>query len=103
VKRENDDWNDSKRIASGILRDRSVRRRWLGAFLLASLSMIAAGVWVIDACLALGALVFLLWWGACSLLTFFTLLFAVYDALAVAKEEKAGAKGESGCCDRPEV
>jgi hypothetical protein len=47
--------------------------------------------------------VFLLWWGACALLTFFTLLFAVYDALAVAKEEKAGAKGESGCCDRPEV
>jgi hypothetical protein len=37
------------------------------------------------------------------LLTFFTLLFAVYDALAVAKEEKAGAKRESGCCDRPEV
>jgi hypothetical protein len=42
--RENDDWNDSKQIASGILRDRSARRRWLGAFLLASLGMIAAGV-----------------------------------------------------------
>jgi hypothetical protein len=101
--RENDDWNDSKQIARGILRDRSVRRRWLGAFLLASLSMIAAGVCVIDAWLASGPLVFLLWWGACALLTFFTLLFAVYDALAVAKEEKAGAKRESGCCDRPEV
>jgi hypothetical protein len=101
--RENDDWNDSKQIARGILRDRSVRRRWLRAFLFASLGMIAAGVWVLDAWLESGPLVFLLWWGACALLTFFTLLFAVYDALAVAKEEKAGAKGESGCCDRPEV
>jgi polyferredoxin len=100
---ENDDWNHSKRIASGILRNRSARRRSLGVFLLASLGMIAAGVWVLDAWLALGALVFLLWWGACALLTFFTLLFAVYDALAVAKEEKAGAKGGAECSDRPGV
>ena len=103
MKRENDDWNDSKRIASEILRDRSARRRWLRAFLFASLGMIAAGVWVLDAWLESGPLVFLLWWGACALLTFFTLLFAVYDALAAVKEEKAGAKGGSGCCDRPEV
>ena len=101
--RKNDDWNDSKRIASGILRDRSARRGWLGAFLLASLGMIAAGVWVIDAWLALEPMVFLLWWGACALLTIFTLLFAVYDGLAAVKEEKARAKGVDGCCDRPEV
>lgn len=101
--RENDDWSDRKRIASGILRDRSARRRWLGAFLLVSLGMIAAGVWVIDAWLASGPMVFLLWWGACALLTFFTLLFAFYDALAAVKEEKARAKGVVGCCDRPEV
>jgi polyferredoxin len=101
--RENDDWNDSKRIASGVLRDRFARRRWLGAFLLVSLGMIAAGVWVIDAWLALEPMVFLLWWGACALLTLITLLFAVYDGLAAVKEEKAGAKGGSGCCDRPEV
>lgn len=87
--RENDDWNDSKRIASGILRDRSTRRRWLCAFLLVSLGMIAAGVWVIDVWLASGPMVFLLWWGACALLTIFTLLFAVYDGLAAVKEEKA--------------
>jgi polyferredoxin len=101
--RENDDWNDSKRIASGILRDRSARRRWLGIFLLASLGMIVVGVWVLDSWLASGPLVFLLWWGACALLTLFTLLFAVYDALAAVKEEKARAKGVSGCSDRPEV
>ena len=101
--RENDDWNDSKRIASGILRDRSARRRWLGAFLFASLVMIAAGVWVLDSWLESGPMVFLLWWGACALLTLFTLLFAVYDALAAVKEEKARAMGGGGCSDRPEV
>ncbi|MCX6846805.1 MAG: hypothetical protein NTU84_09665 [Verrucomicrobia bacterium] len=89
---KNDDWNDSKRIASGVLRDRFSRRRWMGAFLLASLGMIAAGVWVLDAWLASGPMVFLLWWGACALLTFFTLLFAVYDALAAVKEEKTRTK-----------
>jgi polyferredoxin len=89
---KNDDWNDSKRIASGVLRDRFARRRWMGAFLLTSLGMIAAGVWVLDAWLASGPMVFLLWWGACALLTFFTLLFAVYDALAAVKEEKTRTK-----------
>ena len=101
--RENDDWNDSKQIASGILRDRSARRRWLGAFLFASLVMIVGGVWVLDAWLASGPLVFLLWWVACALLTLITLLFAVYDVLAAVKEEKASAKGVCGCSDRPEV
>jgi polyferredoxin len=85
----NEDWNDSKKIACGILRDRSARRQWLGAFLIISLGMIAAGVWVLDAWLASGPLVFLLWWGACAFLTLFTLLFAVYDGLAAVKEEKA--------------
>lgn len=85
----NDDWHDSKRIAIGILRDRSARRRWLGIFLIISLGMIAAGVWVLDAWLASGPLVFLLWWGACACLTLFTLMFAVYDVLAAMKEEKA--------------
>ncbi len=89
----NDDWHDGKQIASGILRDRSARRRWLGIFLIISLGMIAAGVWVFDAWLASGPLVFLLWWGACAFLTLFTLLFAVYDALAAMKEEKAKGSG----------
>jgi hypothetical protein len=65
--------------------------------------MIAAGVRMIDAWLALEPMVFLLWWGACTLLIIFTLLFAVYDGLAAVKEEKARAKGVDGCCDRPEV
>lgn len=84
----NDDWHDSKRIATGILRDRSARRRWLGNFLIISLGMIAAGVWLLDAWLASSPLVFLMWWGACAFLTLFTLLFAVYDALAAVREEK---------------
>lgn len=55
--RENDDWNNSKQIASGILRDRS-SRRWLSAFLFASMVMIVCGVCVLDAWLASGPMVF---------------------------------------------
>jgi polyferredoxin len=88
----NEDWHDSKKIACGILRDRSARRQWLGAFLIISLGMIAAGVWVLDAWLASGPLVFLLWWGACAFLALFTLLFAVYDGLVAVKKEKAKSR-----------
>ena len=90
--RENNHWDDSKRVASGILTDRSARRRWLGGFLVLSLSMIAAGLWVFDTWLASGPWVFLGWWGACAALTILTLLFGLYDALLAVREEKAKAK-----------
>lgn len=89
---DNHDWNDSKRIASGILRNRPARRRWLGIFLFASLGMIVAGLWIIENSLSSGPVVFLLWWGTCALLTLLTLLFALYDALAVMREEKTNEK-----------
>lgn len=98
---ENEDWNDSKRIAKGILQDRAARRRWLGIFLIVSLGMTVVGLWVLDVRLATEPLVFLLWWFGCAALTLFTLLLGVYDALQVMGEEKANAT--AGCCDRPEV
>jgi polyferredoxin len=91
--RENEHWDDSKQIAKGILHDRSARRRWLGFFLIASLGMIAVGMGLLDAWLASGPLFFLLWWGTCAVLTLFTLLFGLYDALLVIREEKAKGRG----------
>lgn len=85
---ESDDWNDSKRLAGLILRDRSARRRWLAGFLLLAMGMIGVGMWIFDSWLASSSLVFLLWWGACAVLTLITLLFAIYDALAAVREEK---------------
>jgi len=85
---ESEDWDDSKRIARGILHNRSARRRWLAVFLIAVLGMIAGGVWVFDRWLASGLLVFLLWWGACAMLALITLIFALYDALAAVREER---------------
>ncbi|MGA0853609.1 MAG: hypothetical protein ACO3RK_02210 [Luteolibacter sp.] len=87
--RDDDHWDDSKRITAGILHDRSARRRWLGGFLILLLGMIALGLWLLDEWLASGPWLFLGWWGACAVLTFFTLIFGLYDALMAVREENA--------------
>jgi len=75
-------------IARAILRDRVVRRKVLGRLLLLALGMMAVGLWLIDGWLAGGLWRFLLWWGGCAGLTGFVMLFALYDALAVLREER---------------
>ncbi len=82
-------------IAKAILRDRVVRRKVLGWLLLVALGMIVVGLWLIDGWLGGGIWRFLLWWGACVGLTGFVMLFALYDALAVVREERGG-NGEGG-------
>lgn len=81
-------WNDCKGIARAILRDRAERRKVIGRMLLAALLVMAAGLWLVDDWLASSAWLFLLWWGACAALTCMVLLFALYDALAVIREER---------------
>lgn len=75
-------------IARAILRDRVVRRKVLARLLLLALGMMAAGLWLIDAWLAASVWRFLVWWAACAGLTGFVMLFALYDALAVVREER---------------
>jgi hypothetical protein len=82
-------------IAKAILRDRVVRRKVLGWLLLVALGMMAVGLWLFDGWLGGGMWRFLLWWGACAGLTGFVMLFALYDALAVVREERGG-NGEGG-------
>jgi hypothetical protein len=83
-------WNDCKGIARAILHDRAARRRVIGRILLAALLAMAAGLWLVDGWLESSALLFLAWWGGCALLTCLAMLFAVYDALAVIREERGG-------------
>lgn len=71
-----------------ILRDRRQRRRLLSRMLLVALGMMAAGLWLFDDWLEAHPLRFLGWWGACALVTSAVLLFAVFDALAVVREER---------------
>jgi hypothetical protein len=81
-------WKDSKGVARAILRSRETRRRVIGRLLLAALAMMATGLWLVDDLLAAKPLWFLLWWGACAGITCLVMLFALYDALAVMREER---------------
>ncbi len=80
-------WEDCKGIARSILHDRAARRKVIGRMLLAALLVMAAGLWLVDGWLASSPWLFLLWWGGCAALTCLVMLFAVYDALAVVREE----------------
>ena len=81
-------WNDCKGIARAILHDRAARRKVIGRLLLAALLMMAAGLWWIDGWLDANLWRFLLWWAGCAALTCVVMLFAMYDALAVIREER---------------
>ena len=81
-------WKDSKGIARAILRDRKARRKVIARMLLAALLMMAAGLWLVDGMLASSPWGFLLWWGGCAVITGLVMLFALYDALAVMREER---------------
>ncbi len=81
-------WGDSKLIARAILHDRAARRKVLGRMLGLVLTLMAAGLWMIDGWLAENPWWFLLWWGGCALITCLVMLFALYDVLAVIREER---------------
>jgi peptidoglycan biosynthesis protein MviN/MurJ (putative lipid II flippase) len=83
-----DGWNDSKLIARAILHDRAARRKVMARMLLIALALMAVGLWLIDVWLAKNPWWFLLWWGACAVITVGVMLFALYDALAVIREER---------------
>lgn len=75
-------------IARAILHDRATRRKLLARMLMVALGLLAAGLWWVDGWLHANVLRFALWWLGCGLVTFFVVLFALYDALAVIREER---------------
>jgi polyferredoxin len=81
-------WNDSKRLARAILHDRKERRKWLGRMLMVPIAMIALGLWVFNGWIDQTPLRMLVWWGTCAFSTVVVMLFALYDALAVIREER---------------
>ena len=83
-----DGWKNDKLVARAILRDRTARRKLIARMLLFALVLMAAGLWLIDDWLAKNPWWFLLWWGACAVITSLMMLFALYDALAVICEER---------------
>ncbi len=87
-KRNPSSWNVSKGLARGLLRDRAERRRILARILMAVLAIISAGLWLLDHWLAANIWRFLIWWGTCAALTCLMMLLALYDLLAVIREER---------------
>ena len=86
--RQQTDWDRSKMLAKAILHDRKMRRRWLGRWLVLTLAWMAVGLWLIDSWLAQDPWRFLIWWAACGVLACGLIVFALYDAAAVVREER---------------
>jgi hypothetical protein len=82
------DWKIWKATAAGILAERRLRRRALSGFAVAMLGMFALGLWGIDGWLAASPWRFALYWVFCAGLAVFVMLFALFDALAVIREER---------------
>jgi predicted lysophospholipase L1 biosynthesis ABC-type transport system permease subunit len=85
-------WEDSTILARAILHDRAERRKWLIRVLLVPIAMIAIGIWGIDGWIWQSPWRVLLWWGSCAVITCLVMLFALYDALAVIREERAKSR-----------
>jgi hypothetical protein len=83
-----DGWENDKVLARAILRDRMARRKVIARMLMLALGLMATGLWLVDDWLGRNPWWFLLWWAACGLITVLLLLFALYDALAVIREER---------------
>ena len=81
-------WIDCKALARAILQDRAARRKGIARLLLATLLVMAAGLWLIDGWLATSAWLFLAWWALCGGMACVVILCALYDALAVVREER---------------
>ncbi len=81
-------WATNMALALAVIGDRTLRRRAILRFLLLLLGMFALGLWGIDGWLVGSPWRFLIYWGACGALTVFVMLFAIYDALAVVREER---------------
>ena len=82
-------WSASTGLARAILHDRGERRKWLGRMTLLPLGMMAVGLWVIGDWIWASPWRVLFWWGGCAAATCVVLLFALYDALAVIREERS--------------
>lgn len=85
-------WNHGTGLARAILHDRAERRKWLFYLMLVPLGMLAVGLWIIDGWIWASLWRVLIWWGGCAVATLVVMLFAVYDALAVVREERAKTK-----------
>lgn len=85
-------WSDSTGLARAILHDRHERRKWLAWMTLVPLGMMALGIWALDDWIWASAWRVICWWGGCAIATCVVIIFALYDALVVMREERLKAR-----------
>lgn len=88
AKRKISGWSVSTGLAREILRDRAQRRLLMAKMLVLAVALMAAGLWLLDHWLTANLWRFFMWWTACAVITSLTMLFALYDFLAVLREER---------------
>lgn len=76
-------------IARVTLLERARRRKLMSGILIAILVVFSLGTWPLAEWLGGSLWLMLIWWGACTALCLFLVMLAVYDALAVVREERA--------------
>ncbi|MBB5349831.1 hypothetical protein HNR46_000052 [Haloferula luteola] len=81
-------WEMDKAVAAGILVDRRRRRKWLGGFAAGMIAMVLLGLLGIDDWLEKSLVRFATYWVVCGGWSLWVMLFAVFDALSVIKEER---------------
>lgn len=87
-------WSDSTGLARVILHDRAERRKWLAWMMLVPLAMMGLGLWAINDWIWESPWRAILWWGGCAVATCVVVLFAIYDALAVLREERGCGRSD---------
>jgi drug/metabolite transporter (DMT)-like permease len=75
-------------LSRAILRDRTTRRKWLGAFALSLVVVFGVGTTFLAGWLSESIARFSLYWLGVLGLIVVVILFALYDALAVIREER---------------
>ncbi|MBT8043973.1 MAG: hypothetical protein KJO79_03400 [Verrucomicrobiae bacterium] len=75
-------------LARMILHAREMRRKVLFQLVLVLLVVVAVGAWPLADWLGSNVWLFLIWWGASMLYGLLVILLAIYDMLAVVKEER---------------
>ena len=81
-------WEIDKARAAGILRDRRQRRKYLGAFALVMLGLMALGLWGLDEWLSESVMRFAIYWLVSGAWCLVVMLFAVLDGLMTIREER---------------
>ncbi len=88
-------WQDSTALARAILHDRKERRKWLGRMMIVPVAMLALGLWVVNDWIWQSPWYALAWWGGCAGATLIVVIFALYDSLAVIREERTKQKNHN--------